>query len=613
VALVPPKEQSNDNTLVTMALNSASHHALLEVIEDKERELNRIRQAASVAAQEETKGLEAKLLELKQDCNRHIELLYDKDETIQRLQDRLLQMERDHLQATEKVQKSCEELSSVQIAKATAKAEEEITRRLQREYEDRISRKREDLEKEYQSVLINQIRDQEVMLYDKFDREIANREKAYIQDVNDLQRCLDMKDKEILELVYSSEQKYKERENRILDEVKLRLEGETRNRLEDCERQWKIRVRSLEEEKGQYERELNRIGQDRLQFEVDNRELNWKVEELLSIIQHIHGETGDKCKDFEMHTKQFKREINEWEQKAALLETLLKDGEENHQRRLHKVEKRNKMDIKAFTNTMKKLKKDIVILKDERGEVDELVKEKQEEIQSSRQQLKDKVASLRKECLDLRKENDSMHRKSRIDTRRESKQKTDFVQNLKDSEEAEQSNRRQMRLEHEVELERSAKQDREEKLCLVQERDDAVIQMDRLEAQIREKNEEFKVARNDLASIENDLRNELQSLKKQKDSIGIKNRDVLQQNSQLKETVKSMRNELETLMSSFMEARDQCTCSQSDPQKNISKPQAVVKTTERCVRCRKIFNTIKTHTIKRITDHFYSVGTTMRN
>ena len=594
------EEQSTDNTLVTMKLNSASHHALLEVIEDKERELSRIRQVASVAAQEESKGLEVKLLELQQDCNRHIELLYDKDETIQRLQDRLLQMERDHLQATEKVKKSCEELSSVQIVKATVKAEEDITKRLQREYEDRISRKREDLEKEYQSVLINQIRDQEVMLYDKFDREIANREKVYVQDVNDLQRCIDMKDKEILELEYSTEQKYKERENRILDEIKLRLEGETRNRLEDCERQWKIRMRSLEEEKGQYERELNRIGQDRLQFEVDNRELNWKVEELLSIIQHIQGEAEDKCKDFEMHKKQFKREINEWEQKIALLETLLKDGEENHQRRLHKVEKRNKMDIKDFSNTIKKLKKGIVTLKDERGEADELAKEKEEEIHISRQQLKEKVASLRKECLGLRKEIDIMRTKSLIDTRSESKQKADFVRTLKDSEEAEHSNRRQMRLEHEVEVERIAKQHREEKLCFVRERDDAVIQMDRLEVQIREENDECKVARNELASIENSLRKELQALKKQNDSIGINNRDVVLQNSQLKETVKNMRNELETLMSSIMKARDQCTCSQSDRQKNSNKDQARQKSTERYVTCREIINTIKTHTIKRI-------------
>jgi hypothetical protein len=157
-----------------------------------------------------------------------------------------------------------------------------------------------------------------------------------------------------------------------------------------------------------------------------------------------------------------------------------------------------------------------------------------------------------------------------------------------------------MRLEHEVEVERIAKQHREEKLCFVRERDDAVIQMDRLEVQIREENDECKVARNELASIENSLRKELQALKKQNDSIGINNRDVVLQNSQLKETVKNMRNELETLMSSIMRARDQCTCSQSDRQKNSNKDQARQKSTERYVTCREIINTIKTHTIKRI-------------
>lgn len=590
--------------MLKMALHSASHRTLLEIIQDKESELSHIRKAASVAAQEETRGIETQLFELKQDCSHHVKLLHDKDDVIQRLQDQLLQTEGENLRNIESIQRNCEELASIQITKETAKVEDEMRRRLQREYEDKLSRSKEDLEREYQSALVNQIQDQESLLYGIFDREIADREKEHTKQMNDIQRDMGIKDKERLELLYSSEQNYKKREASMLDEAKMRFESEARMKLEESECQWKAQMRSVEEEIEQDEKEMNRIGQDRSQLEVDNRELKYKIEELLSLIQQLQGEIGDNCEDFEIHKNKFKIGVKEWEDKCTLLDTLLKDEEENHRRQLHKVEKNSKSDRKALNRVMNKLKKDIVALKDEKDVAEELVKEKKDEMCTSRHQLKDKVASLRKDCHGLRMEIDSMHSKSLIDTRSKTRHKEDFALALEKKENAEQSIRRQIHFEHEAELERSTKQHMQKKLALVRERDDAIFDKDRLETKNREKDEEYGAMQSEVLIVQNRLRNDLRVM-------STNNRNTQEQNSKLKETIKTMRKELETSMSSLMEEREQCiTCSQRDPQKKEINLQTYEDRTSRYVPQNRETAT-KTYCSQRFFDIRIIVGTTL--
>ena len=534
-----------------MTAESSSHRALLEIIQEKERELTQIRHVADTAAQEEKKTVQQQFIELQSDFEHNIRLLYDKDETINSLHQRINEMEKDHMQAMRRVEERCNESANIYIDKISAQAEVDHRKRLQKEYEDKLSCRERELEKEYQLSILHELRNQEASLYHNFDKMVSDRDSEHSQCVKELRNKMATKEEEISELVRAYEKNLRDQEAHVLGEVKAQCQSEARIQLEGCERQYKVRIAAIEEDKEQIMRDLYRVGQDRSQLEVANRELDWKVNELLDIIQNLERGYIDKTGQYESQKNSMETLLKELRDKTSTLEATLSRREECHRQELENTEKRSRADKKALSHALRKLKKELASTKEEKEEVEGLVKDKEDEVKNSKRQLKDKVSSLAKECNSLREEIGVMHTKTIADRQNDYSRKETMEVLLFDRKEGDAKARKKL-LEQ---FERTMKQDREafmqEKLRLVRERDDAIMEKEAADLVSEQKRKDYEALKAELSSVTNKLRSDIAVQRKENEVLKSNHYDIHQQNLQLKDSIKTMRAEMEKLMTSY--------------------------------------------------------------
>jgi hypothetical protein len=527
---------------------TASYTSLLEIIQDKEKELSRIRQTANVVAEEEKLAAQRKFAELEEDFHHNLELLRDKDETIQRLERCIVQMERDHSDSLKIVEERCKEHATLEIAKATSKAEEQFRKKFRMEYEEKLSASERETKKEYQMKLYNELQNQEVILSDKFDCVLTRLESEHNQQLNDVYRQLEQKDKDLIATKNASNTELRNVEARVILEAEARLEKTISVKIKECEMQNEMKIRKVMQEKDQLVEEIRQLEHSHQELEIRNKDLIWKHDELLGVIQNLEQSYLEMMQDFEVDRKKWITQNKVLQEKSGSLEALLHQCKERHRKQLNDIEKKTQMKKKLLSREIRNLAKKLASTKEEKEEVEELMREKEEEGHSSKQQLKEKITSLSNECKELRRQINSCHGLISLAPSDESSWKDELKRTLKIKEDALTVAREEMRSRFEREMTLARDEFEKEIQGLVRERDNLIKQRDTMKRSIVELETDCTNVRTELSCLRQKL---LQSESRENSKSTL--RSLERQNVQLKETIKTMRREMESLIAASRE------------------------------------------------------------
>ena len=523
-----------------------SHRALLEIIQEKERDLNRIRQVADSAAEDEMINGQRQLQQLQSDYGRS-------NDTIKSLQQYIHDLEEEHMQSIQSVERKCKEAAEEHIAKMGAKSEDEQRKRLRNEFDERLASKERDLEKVYQISVVEELRNQERKMHEQFDRLMSDGEHQHTQEVVELQKMIQAKDAEISEHIRLNEKEQDDREAHFRREAREECNAEVRSQLEVCERRFQASISILEEEKDQFMRDLHQFKQGKSRSELENRELRCKIEELLSVLQNLESEYMATVDSMASRKTSMEARINELQCKISSLDASLRNAEDEYSRQLKAIEKRCRAEKKTLDHTIKKLKQELEAAKDEKEDIEETVKEKESEAKNCKLQLKEKVSVLKRECKSLRQEIDAIHGKATAERRYGSAHKEGIEQALFDKERESTIARQRLLQQFEDTMKRDKEAFAEEKLHLVRERDDTRIEKEAAVHALEKKRMDYESLRVELSSLRQRQQTDIEAYIENNQELKVSNGTSREENLQLKESIRAMRSEMERLMASSSE------------------------------------------------------------
>ena len=522
---------------------SSSHQALLEIIQEKERDLNRIRQAADSAAQDEKLRGRRQLHLLQSNCEHHVQ-------TIKVFEKQIHDLEKDHLKAMQGVEREYIEAAEAHIATMKLRSEGEIRKRLKSEFDEKLDNREKKMEKDFQQAVKNELRDQEVVLCSEFDRVMLEKEHKHDKAIEDLRKDLQAKDGELSNLVRLNEKEQNDLEVHLRREARATHEAELRLQLEGCERRFKSSLCTVEGEKDQMLSELNQMRKDRSQIEVENRDLRWKIDELLGVLQNTETEYSFKAEAMEAKKKSMELNMKELKQKVSNCEASSITMEEECNRELKAMEKQCRSEKKTLAHTVKKLKKELEATKIAKEDIEEIIQEKQTEAQCSKRQLKEKVSALKRECNSLRQEIGVINFEAKSKRRNASTCEDDINEALFEKEREHSISTKRLLQKFDDKRRRDKEAFAEEKQRLSRERDEIKTEKETAELVLEKRQMEFESLRVDFNSLR-------QRKQVNNDAFRVKNKELKvaieklrEENMQLKESIGTMRSEMEKLMSS---------------------------------------------------------------
>lgn len=522
---------------------AASYTSLLEIIQDKEKELSRIRQTANVVAEEEKLAVQRKFAELQDDFHHNLELLRDKDDKIKRLERSIEQLQRDHTDSLKSVEERCHERATLEIAKAASKAEEQFRKKFRMEYEEKLSASERETKKEFQMTLFKELQNQEMLLSEKFDCVLSRLETEHKQQLNDVCRQLEEKEKDLIVMENASKSKLRDVEARVMLQAEARVEKTLSMKIREFELQSEMNIRRIMEEKNLLGEKLRQLEHTSREVEIRNKDLLWKNDELLGIIQNLEQSYVEKIQGFELDRKKWITQSKVMQDKSLSLEALLRECKEKHRNQLKDIEKQAQLKRNFLSREIRKLAKKLATTKEEKEEVEELMREKEEEGHSSKQELKKRIISLKSECKELRRQITSCHGLVSFDPSDNSSWNEELSRKLKIKEDSHQEMR--SRFVREINL----KKDEFEKEIqrLTKEKDELTMQRNAMKRKHAKQETECTKLRTELSCLRQKL-HESESWKRENETLKSNLNSLEDQHVQLKETIKLMRREMESLI-----------------------------------------------------------------
>lgn len=522
---------------------AASYTSLLEIIQDKEKELSRIRQTANVVAEEEKLAVQRKFAELQDDFHHNLELLRDKDDKIKRLERSIEQLQRDQTDSLKSVEERCHERATLEIAKAASKAEEQFRKKFRMEYEEKLSASERETKKEFQMTLFKELQNQEMLLSEKFDCVLSRLETEHKQQLNDVCRQLEEKEKDLIVMENASKSKLRDVEARVMLQAEARVEKTLSMKIRECELQSEMNIRRIMEEKNLLGEKLRQLEHTSREVEIRNKDLLWKNDELLGIIQNLEQSYVEKIQGFELDRKKWITQSKVMQDKSLSLEALLRACKEKHRNQLKDIEKQAQLKRNFLSREIRKLAKKLATTKEEKEEVEELMREKEEEGHSSKQELKKRIISLKSECKELRRQITSCHGLVSFDPSDNSSWNEELSRKLKIKDDSHEEMR--SRFAREINL----KKDEFEKEIqrLTKEKDELTMQRNAMKRKHAKQETECTKLRTELSCLRQKL-HESESWKRENETLKSNLNSLEDQHVQLKETIKLMRREMESLI-----------------------------------------------------------------
>lgn len=536
----------------SLSSSAASHQVLLQIIEDKEKELIQIRQAAVNAAQEEKNQAEIRLSELEQDFKHNIQVLYDKEDEIKGLKEEAFRLEKKHEAEMQKVRQMEEEKSKLHVLKATSEMEETLRKKLQEEFNQRLDSKQQEIERQYQVALMNEIRDRELDIRKEFEKEMMDRDRRHASKLKEMKKELETTERELMQVVYASEQKYNERERVKIEEFELQAERKLSRTLEECEREWKNRLRDMSSEKDEIEREASCIEQEMLRVEQENKNLKAKATELIDVIGNMESDFNRKTRENQSRQEESQHQIMKWKEKATSLQLEVKTLRKEQNSKVISIHSGHKSRTKAMRRELKVSSRKLKQLVEMRQEDQDLIREKEEEYRESKRKWKEQMLQLKREIKQMEVELEGTRERILIEKNYEEKSKSSYKEEMKLKIEVEEKRRQEMVVTHQREQEALKAEHERFKNRVEQEKQDILREKERLETSVRVRMEQSTQSQKQLSQLQTSLKNEAQTVQQ----LLSEKEDINKQNMQLKDTLKTLRGEMEHITNSFVEERE---------------------------------------------------------
>eukprot|EP00559_Dactyliosolen_fragilissimus_P002633 CAMPEP_0184869150 /NCGR_PEP_ID=MMETSP0580-20130426/33136_1 /TAXON_ID=1118495 /ORGANISM="Dactyliosolen fragilissimus" /LENGTH=751 /DNA_ID=CAMNT_0027370467 /DNA_START=52 /DNA_END=2304 /DNA_ORIENTATION=- len=289
-----------------MSLHSTTpRRELLGMIEEKERELGRMRQAIETAVESEAKALQEKLDSLRRDFEHNLQILASRDELIRSLRAEIENKERSHTRALEEYSKESERRMDMQAMKIKGaleeeyrekleRDEEEVRRRAQLDLEERLDKRKRSMSEMFEKNLVHELKKQEERLTANFDKEILGcNSKLKARDEETMQK-IRIIENEHKEMFKSAEATWKDRESAVLERYSEEINFKAEQNLNEMKRELdrerervEAQVYSLSKENLILKDDLTKLEQDFLSMKETKRDMGNKIEELLDVLEKV--------------------------------------------------------------------------------------------------------------------------------------------------------------------------------------------------------------------------------------------------------------------------------------------------------------------------------------
>ncbi len=539
--------------------SSSSHQALLGIIEEKERELIRIRHAANTAAEEEKKNTHKKIIDLQSDHEHNVKILHDKDEEIKALQCKIHSMEVEYMTSKREIEDRCEQMMNRHVEQMEYRTREEMKERrdqyeqeqrkkLQIEYENKLSEKERNLQIDYQRSLIDELKDQEGRIERKFEKMMDERESERRDVEREWKIRLTEKEREASDMCREFEVRWRDQEQSLVRDLQTKHESKMTMELDTLKNEYKRYMSDQEHEIDKVLRDVQRLEKDKVRLEEEKDVTEGKVGELLNMVQCMEKGYGEKTFEYEQEIRGLQLRLMQASEQISAMEADIRRREVGYRTEIDKLKRQNKDDRKASRMKIRELKRELISANEERDEKKQSLAATEGEVERSKKRLKDKVASMTQECICLRDEIRCLNEKVTEGEHNESFQREEQRRILSEQKAADAHARKKIM----EQFERTIQKDREdfdrERLQLKKERDEALLGKESANTELGHWREEVSRVKGHYTSMINQQREDVDVLRRENNNLKMRYNEERQGNVHLKNTLADMRREMEELM-----------------------------------------------------------------
>lgn len=527
---------------MTSSNASSARQALLNTINERERELTRIRHAADKCIEDEHQETTKQLQTLQYELIYSQKLTQEKDDIIQSLHSQMDKLEQDCVRYqhqtedrvreeieryTDKIRKELENEHKVEAERF----EEQVKRRLKLEFEDNLMSCETKLRKDYQSSLEIELEKHEKTLWSNFDKMLCEKQFQHDQSEKQLKLKLEDVEKDLTDLSCQHQRQLDLIQNNHVHE----LQGEKETFAQKITEYEKLNT-DLSDQKVQLSLRLIDLEDQLHRAENANSQYQIKVQELLDVIQ-----CAEETFVHSVHEYQFKESeqqicIEGLSSKVNLLEKEIHELRLKHKKEVKTIKRKNEEENTSLKNEIKKLQSDIKNVCRETNKESQTkrksLKEKEKEIQT----LSDDLETIRIELKNAKYAIDLKDDKIR-DIKRE-------LDSMNEKEEKYKVDMRELRgkLQECNSIYETKIHD------IILERDTARQEKENTMKQLCHKQNELSDMKLSIDMDDQSIKAEILALKQNNRLLQLKIDEVTDEKVGLKETISNMRKEMETMM-----------------------------------------------------------------
>lgn len=512
---------------------TSAHQTLLQTIDEREKELSRIRHAAHKIVQEEKRSSSIYVHSLQSDLQQHQNSLKEKDELIQSLYVQLNKVDNDFGIYQKQVDDEANDIVQRHIEKykyeltrereMEAKNFEERERKiLQSEYEDKLSCCEKDLRNEYQTSLLAELQRQEEMICTNFDKITLEKQKHFATIEKELQEKLMIADRKLAENSFQYESISKVSNENLLHELESQA-----NMFEKQRKAYEQEIAAAFKERESMSSRCKCLESHADTLQGEDATSKAKILELQSIIQYTEESFVHQLEGFEQHLHEQYKERDMLQNKLRSSTNRLREIKSSHQREVKGMRKIHGEAMTIMQAHVKELESKIHTLEDSVGDQEAITERIKRENATKLKRLNEELDEMKIEFEEVQA---SFYR-------REDEIKRSTLEKYK-------RNHREMVKKIERKATDANGHLESEILAMTRQRDTVVRDKEKLE--------------NNIYLIQQELHNIQQRSNDRKEHgseetrmLQLELEEVIQEKKKLKETISVMRNEMEIMSSNI--------------------------------------------------------------
>jgi hypothetical protein len=531
--------------------SSTSRRALLDIIEEKERELSRIRNAAENVIEEEKTKLQQQLAALESEMEHNFSVLRDREEKIRSLENEIRSLEAKRVQQLRELEENMQlEMSRRTLRieddlkqesnRRSEEFEQDLRKKLKLEFEERLQQSEKTLHSNYMNKLTKELESQERELRMMFEQNILHQKSGFDQAESEWLSKLRWKDQEIEEMTHKMDRSRIKREKELEKELETRYKIDIQRTIEQHDKKTNSIIEKLLEENKTLRHQCDVFEDDLMHLNKERQILDSKLHELLGILHSVELTYEEKAKHHEDEVRNLSQRVRELDDVVICKEREAKRAITSLHDELYQTKRKYKMEKSAQMRAINCLKRDLNASFVKQAKLEGEYRAKLQKALQSKSYLENELCSLTKDVTEMKEENQRVCHKLQIyETENKSLESINVQQKLSHEEEKKKM----------LETLESRSWEEKEKLRskisrVIHERDEAVAEKDRLAAKRRNAIIQQEVSSNDEAEM---LHGEIFQLTSELRKCRSMLNKLDSENKHLKDIIASMRKEMEQM------------------------------------------------------------------